>query len=412
MTNDVLKLEIAVEAGAVDRRDALVTATLGPEDALFARTAGEFATAVTLTSLDGHGPVCSGAVPCQLAEGGRLAWLLAGDTPAGARRRYSCAIERVCGGRVVDESTGAVAVRLAGDHLWFTRSGRLLARYVYLGNWKPYLWPIMVPAGNVVRGASHEHQHQTGLFLAYGGHGGAGTTNVWSDWDEPPYGPCGKMVHRSFDLVEGGPVYGRFVERITYTRADGPKLFDEVRDVRVTPLPGGDVLFDFERRPEEPAEEGPKPFILGARVADSMRLVDLTDKDERGHARPLERPGALVGAVEPQMQRPENATHRAAGPWLDWSGPVGEGTAGLAFFDHPTNPGYGRGITAGGYGCVTMRHDFPSGAGSAVFRHRVVAHGGDAAQARIADRFRDYADPARVTVAVVRRPAKEAERAH
>ena len=411
MRDDALELEIAVEAGPIDRPDGLVTAALAPEDATFARAAGELATVVTLTSLDG--PSSGRAVPCQLAEGGRLTWLLDGDATAGARRAYRCLVERVRGGRVATEPSSPVAVRLAGDHLWFTRDGRLLARYAYLGNWKPYFWPIIVPPGNVVRGASSEHQHQTGLFLAYGGHGGEGTTNVWSDWDEPPYGPCGKMVHRSFDLVEGGPVYGRFVERISYTRADGPKLFDEVRDVRMTPLPGGDVLFDVERRPQEPAEAGPKPFILGARVADSMRLVDLTRRDARGHARSLERPGLLTGAVEPELQRPENATHRVAGPWLDWSGPVGEGTAGLAFFDHPTNPGYGGGVTAGGYGCVTMRHDFPSGADSVGFRYRVVAHDGDAAQARIAERFRDYAEPAGVTLAVVRRPAKEeAQPAH
>jgi hypothetical protein len=318
----------------------------------------------------------------------------------------------VRGGRTAPEPGCAVAVRLAGDHLWFTRGGRLLARYAYLGNWKPYFWPIMVPAGNVVRGSSSEHQHQTGLFLAYGGHGGEGTTNVWSDWDEPPYGPCGKIVHRSFDLVEGGALYGRFVERVSYTRADGPTLFEEVRDVRLTPLPGGDLLFDVERRPEEPAEPGPKPFILGARVADTMRLVDLTKRDERGHARPLERPGALSGAAPPELQRPENATHRSAGPWLDWSGPVGEGTAGLAFFDHPANPGDGGGITAGGYGCLTLRHDFPASAEPPAFRYRVVAHDGDAARAAIADRYRDYADPPRATVTVVRRPAKEAARPH
>ena len=410
MTDQALELEIAVEAGRVDRRDALVTVTLDAEDALFARTAGELATVVTLARADG--PSTDGVVPCQLAEGGRLTWLLDGELPAGSRRGYRCVVERVPGGRATAGGRPGVTVRLAGDHLWFIQDGRLLARYAYLGNWKPYFWPVMLPEGNVVRGASAEHQHQTGLFLAYGGHGGAGTTNIWSDWDEPPYGPCGKVVHRSFDLVEGGAVYGRFVERVAYTRADGPKLFDEVRDVRVTPLPGGDLLFDLERRPEEPSEEGPKPFILGARVADSMRLVDLTQRDQRSHARPLERPGVLVGAVEPELERPENATHRSAGPWLDWSGPVGEGWAGLAFFDHPANPGHGGGITAGGYGCMTMRHDLPPGAGSALFRYRVVAHRGDAVRARIADRFHDYADPARVTVRAVRRPAQEAQPAH
>ncbi len=397
----VLEAIITVAAGAVDRSDALATAALAPQDMLFARTAGEYATVVTLTEIDGPEP--GRRVPCQLAEGGRLTWLVAGHMPAGSMRRYRCLIERVRGGRA-EPAAGLVAIRLAGDHVWFTRDGVLLARYAYLGTWKPYFWPVMVPAGNVVRGASGEHQHQTGLFLAYGGHGGEGTTNIWSDWDEPPYGPCGKMVHLAFELVEGGPVHGRLVQRVLYTKADGPELLLETRDVRLTPLPNGDLVFDIERRVEAPQEPRPGPFILAARVADSLRLVDLRRRDERGYAQPLERPGALVAAVEPVLQRPENATYRTIGPWLDWYGPVGDGIAGIAFFDHPANPGFGQGITAAGYGCMTLSHPFPEGAAGALYRYRVLAHTGDATQARIAQRYRDYLEPVETTLEVLRRP--------
>jgi len=48
-----------------------------------------------------------------------------------------------------------------------------------------------------------------------------------------------------------------------------------------------------------------------------------------------------------------------------------------------------------------MRTLYPTDArpGSVAIRRRVVAHAGDADEARIAERFRDYADPPRVTVA-------------
>ena len=63
----------------------------------------------------------------------------------------------------------------------------------------------MTTAGNVVRGASGEHQHQTGLFLAYGGHGGPTPSNVWADWAEPPYGPAVKRLNVAWELVDGAP---------------------------------------------------------------------------------------------------------------------------------------------------------------------------------------------------------------
>ena len=57
------------------------------------------------------------------------------------------------------------------------------------------------------RNDQEDHPHHTGLYLAYGGHGEGGSANIWSDWDEPPYGPCGKTLHRQFTRLTQGPVY-------------------------------------------------------------------------------------------------------------------------------------------------------------------------------------------------------------
>src|SRR5262249_1391803 len=174
-----------------------------------------------------------------------------------------------------------------------------------------------------------------------GGHGGPGTTNIWSDWDEPPYGPCGRMLHCGFDLVEGGPVAVRFVQRLTYLRPDGEALLEETRPVRGAPPPGGDPARGVEQRADAPADPVPGPFILAARVADTLRLVDRTRRDGQGHALALAQPGRITGEATPLLQNEANATYRTAGPWLDWSGPVGAGTAGVAFFHHPDNPHFG-----------------------------------------------------------------------
>ena len=84
-------------------------------------------------------------------------------------------------------------------HLLISADAALFARYNFLGVWKPYFWPVNANHGTVVRGAGgSDHPHHTGLYLAYGGHGEGGSANIWSDWDEPPYGPCGKMLHQRF----------------------------------------------------------------------------------------------------------------------------------------------------------------------------------------------------------------------
>jgi hypothetical protein len=399
---DALILELQVKADGVHRIGTPVDAQITSEDSLFGRSAGEFGTSISLFALDGPG--AGKSVPVQLDPGGRLTWLLEAPLDPNETRRYRCVIAKVHGGATSSE-TANVTIRLAGDHVWFTRGSRLLTRYVYLGNWKPYFWPVMVQAGNVVRGASSEHQHQTGLFFAYGGHGGGGTTNVWSDWDEPPYGPCGKIVHRGFDRLEGGPVYGRLLERVTYTRPDGPRLFSELRDVRIMPLADGNLLFDIVRRAERPAEAGPWPFIFSARVADTMRLVDLRRRDDNGIPQPIEGPGQLTAPQAPELQTPATATYRTRSAWLDWSGPVGKGVAGLAFFDHPANPGDERGMTGAGYGCMTLTREHPGGE-TAEFRYGALAHVDDADKARVAGRYRDYTQPPSVRIEVVHRPPK------
>ena len=78
------------------------------------------------------------------------------------------------------------------DRIYIWSNEKLLAGSIYLGSWRPYFYPLNGPLGNVLRGIDgSEHHNQYGLSLAYGGHGEGGSTNIWSDYDEPPYGPPG-----------------------------------------------------------------------------------------------------------------------------------------------------------------------------------------------------------------------------
>src|SRR5690606_13434137 len=111
---------------------------------------------------------------------------------------------------------------------------RPFAAYIVAGTRRPYFWPLLGPAGtSVVRGqGSVDHPHHTGLSINYGGHSEGGSVNIWSDWDEPPYGPGGRMIHRGFARIATGPVYGELVQDLTYVDPDGEPFVTEVRTVR------------------------------------------------------------------------------------------------------------------------------------------------------------------------------------
>lgn len=376
---------IVVETGEHERENCLVQCAL---HAPIARSVFEARrTSVSLREVDTNGNVL-GEVAGQFDDQGTLTWLLAGRTAAGQERRYVADL-------TAPGPAGAKIETLTRtDHLLVTAGGALVTRYVFLGTWKPHFYPLMGPYGSVVRGASGEHQHQTGLLLGYGGHGEGGSTNIWSDWDEPPYGPCGKMLHGAFERLQGGPVYGHIVERVAYIKPDGEKILDELRDLRIYPLPGGESIVDISITVPTPNDPGARPFIVAARVADSMRIRD--------HGKPrlpdstfpsLDPPGRIENADGGQGQEGADGQHAA---WCDYSGKVGSGWSGIALMDHPRNYEFPGRNHAGNYGCLSVSHHFPSDVPAdahVTWTVRAYVHDGDAHTGHIEQKYIDFADP-------------------
>ena len=94
-------------------------------------------------------------------------------------------------------------------------------------------------------------------------------------------------------------------------------------------------------------------------------------------------------------------------PWCDYSGPVGGRTLGIALFDHTGNFRHPTNWHARAYGLLCANpfglsvfegpdsngeHLLPAGE-TLEFRHRAYVHYGNAAEAGIADRYRDYVSP-------------------
>jgi hypothetical protein len=339
-----------------------------------------------------------------------LAFVLPGRMPSGARRRLA-----LLEGAPSPVAPFPVAVGQKLDRVIFRVGGEAFATYNVLGGRRPYFWPVLGPSGaSVIRGqGTGEHPHHTGMGLNYGGHSEGGSTNIWSDWDEPPYGPGGRMLHRGFRRVRGGPVYGEVVQDLTYVDAYGDPIVDEVRTIRCWWASSGARYLDFHFRVLSAADRGPQPFLFMLRLPGAFdipatgtvtnaigRPVPLPDRSDRlyraawvdGSGPTGDPPGAPPSAPPEELVdlpgAPRRRTGPGAGPWN-----------GIALFDHPENDGFPG--TIGKYAVVqqvTQAHYPPASApnGPFAFRHRVYIHDGDARAADVAGRAAEYGHPCRV----------------
>ena len=237
-----------------------------------------------------------------------------------------------------------------------------------------------------VPGETSDHPHHKGIWSAYGE---AGHVDNWAEAET-----SGRTLHREFETVESGPVFGRFValgdwvdhvggepvltERRTVTvYATAPyRLFDYQLALTAT---GSDVLFGDTK------EGG----FISLRVASSM--------DAKADGR-LENSRGGVGETDVWGKRAE---------WCDYSGPVEGKTAGVAFLESPESFGHPTYWHARDYGLMSANpfglseflgeghcgdYTLPAGE-TIVFSYRVYIHQGDAAAGQVPAMYSAYTAP-------------------
>ena len=357
-------LTLTVQAGDVARENTLVVAQVPAERVpMVAGPVGEQREPAKLSVVGEDGV----ELPAQYdALRGELAFVLTGTAQEGASQQFTV----VGGWRATPEWRVEVVQKL--DRVIFLVGGQPYATYTVAGARRPYVWPLLGPSGaSVVRGqGTGDHPHHTGLNLAYGGHSEGGSANIWSDWDEPPYGPGGRMIHRGFRRVISGPVYGEVTHDITYVNAYGDPIVDEVRTVRAWWGSNEQRYLDFTFEILSARDRGPRPFFLAVRLP-NFGITEGIGKITNSAGRPV-----------PAPQGEDRFFHAE---WMDASGPTGDppwapATAppevlvdapgyvpprkgppegpwnGIALFDHPENNGYPNihGKYAGSRGTVQM----------------------------------------------------------
>jgi hypothetical protein len=326
--------------------------------------------------------------PAQIIEGHLVAVI--DGLSRGSSRRY-----RLESGEASDNGLGLTQsperFDLAIDGARFT------SYWFESGGVRPYFYPLNGPTGvgmtrnypmREVAGESTDHPHHRSLYVAFG------DVNGVDVWAEPPHPNTGRIVHQSWNRVEGGPVVASLRESLRWVDGQGQPLLDEQRQIHAY------------------ATRAIRVLDLDLTLTPSSVAVLFGDTKEGGPlavrvATPLE--GARGGTIEnANGGRREAETWGKRSPWVDYSGRIGEETVGIALMDHPTGfrhptwwhvRDYGL-FAANPFGLSAFTND-PNQRGdyrlepghSIAFHYRVVLHQGNASSGQIDAHYGDYANP-------------------
>ncbi|MBN2308083.1 MAG: PmoA family protein [Candidatus Hydrogenedentes bacterium] len=299
-------------------------------------------------------------------------------------------------GNAGDGARVTISKQADADALDVVVDGQLFTTYHFSNdNLKPFLWPVLGEGGVPMTrpwpmGEAEDktdHPHHKSFWTAYGDLNGA---DCWAEGDN-----SGRQVSGTPEFGSGDD-YGWIKVVNSWQNHDGAPVITEAREYRFYAGPPdaravdvavtftateGDVLF------KDTKEGG----IVSLRVRDCIRA------DRSGTIT-----NALGGAGEKECWGKPS-------PWCDYSGPFEDGKVrGITVMDHPSNLRHPSRWHVRNYGlmganCFGLSHftkgeaeqlngDYTLKKGeSLTFHYRVLVHSGTPEQAKVAERFAEYA---------------------
>ena len=272
--------------------------------------------------------------------------------------------------------------------------GKLFTEYCFKNVPRPYFYPVIGPTGeNVTRhwpmkegeNEEHDHPHHRSLWFT---HGDVNGHDFWSEKKG-----FGRIVHDKFLKVASGGEAGVIQSRNRWVTDNGEIVCTDTRTHKFYNRADGQIM-DFEIT--ICASEGKvvmgdtKEGSMAIRLAPTMRVEGTVGE---GHI------------INSEGHRDKQAWGKRAA-WCDYYGPVRGKVVGVAIFDHPQNPRHPTWWHVRDYGLFAANpfgvHYFdgkPKGTGnitipsgqSLTFRYRLYFHKGDEKQAKVAERYREYA---------------------
>jgi hypothetical protein len=207
----------------------------------------------------------------------------------------------------------------------FQRDGVEIARYHFgTGLRRPFLFPIIGPAGRSLTRMGHPHDpethsHHNSVWMS---HNDVGGVDFWSD------GGGGTVRQKRVVEYKDEGTKSAIVAENEWVNKDGKVLLDETRTVGAVLLEGKEWLLvidsTFTAR-DKAVTLGKTPFgLLGVRMAKSIGVHD---------------GGGRIRNSEGGVNEKEILWKRAR--WVDYSGAIADGKIeGITLFDHPQNPNH------------------------------------------------------------------------
>lgn len=309
-------------------------------------------------------------------------------------------------------ASAAVEIKQEADKVSIAVGGQPLTELRFTGSSHVYFYPVFGPGGarmtrswpmEEAPNEEHDHPHHRSLWFA---HGDVNGVDFWTEatthGKKPAKMPVGKIEHEKFITAQGGEKEGVLTTANKWIAPDGSVPLTDTQTLRVYETGTDERQFDFEivlKAGDKDVKMGDtKEGTMAIRIAESMRLKGGKGQPSEGHI------------LNDSGITDKDAWGKKAA-WVDYSGPVDGKTVGIAIFDHPKNPRHPTRWHARDYGLFAANpfceHDMdkssPEGAGavtipagqSLTLRYRFLLHSGDAAQAKVAEQFAEYAKSAK-----------------
>ena len=261
---------------------------------------------------------------------------------------------------------------------------RVCLAYVMNGTaTKPYVSMLAAPSGrNLLADAPSDHIHHHGIWW---GHGDVNGVTFYLELpDEEP----GEIRH--VEWVERAPAVGDhgFVERLDWVAPSGETLIREERSLGVSFSRSDGYWLYLDNTYTAQTD-----LTLGTTKESALLIIRMADAFN-GKAG-----GSIVNS---EGANGEADTFGEPARWVDYHAPVpeaygGPGVEGLACLDHPGNPDHPNSWFTRGYGPLSPREGNLFAGEQTVasgetfrFRHAIVVHAGDEADANIEAAWREY----------------------
>lgn len=303
------------------------------------------------------------------------------------------------------EGDGRLSFTQEDDGVTIRINGEMFTRYLTESGPRPALWPVIGPTGKEMtraypvadarEGEAVDHIHHRSVWVGYEGING---NDFWQEYepDRRRLFPPGKQVHQKFTKLQEDGDTVLLVSESDWIDKQGEKQCSDRRTIRFG-VDGEQRWFDYQI--ELIASAGPveigdsKEGYFAVRVAPTMRV----DKK-------------LGGKIISSRGLTDEEAWSKRAEWVDYHGPVDGERVGIAILSHPSSHDptprwhvrtYGL-FAANPFGELAFtkpnspHHERPlhmtlAKGDSVMYRYRVILHRGDEQEAKIAEKFADYA---------------------